>query len=190
MYQKKKALNPKKYYKQLSKDTKSARAKHFSKTDTTKNDNDPAPGDKDAKTKPSVHTQKYKKMFGEFKKELSDACWKGYKQVGMKNKGGKQVPNCVPESYDMGHDYAQHTLKVTPGQDGYDPNYQGGSYKPAVDGTSGEQVVTRPMTTDISVKDINDWAVSKETIDKYRDRYKEEWQNKLSEVVSKMIRNL
>ena len=187
---KEKGTQPKKYYKQLSKDTKSARAQHFSKTDTTKNDNDPAPGDKDAKTKPSVHTQKYKKMFGEFKKELSDACWKGYKQVGMKNKGGKQVPNCVPESYDMGHDYAQHTSKVTPGQDGYDPNYQGGSYKPAVDGTSGEQVVTRPMTTDISVKDINDWAVSKETIDKYRDRYKEEWQNKLSEVVSKMIRNL
>jgi predicted nucleotidyltransferase len=187
---KEKGTQPKKYYKQLSKDTKSARAQHFSKTDTTKNDNDPAPGDKDAKTKPSVHTQKYKKMFGEFKKELSDACWKGYKQVGMKNKGGKQVPNCVPESYDMGHDYAQHTAKVTPGQDGYDPNYQGGSYKPAVDGTSGEQVVTRPMTTDISVKDINDWAVSKETIDKYRDRYKEEWQSKLSEVVSKMIRNL
>jgi ATP-dependent protease HslVU (ClpYQ) ATPase subunit len=23
-------------------------------------------------------------------------CWKGYKQVGMKNKGGRQVPNCVP----------------------------------------------------------------------------------------------
>jgi hypothetical protein len=106
----------------------------------------------------------------------------------MKNKGGKQVPNCVPEAYDIGHDYAQHTLKVTPGQDGYDPNYEGGSYKPAVDGTSGEQVVTRPMTTDISVKDINDWAVSKETIDKYRERYKEEWQKKLSEVVSKMIK--
>jgi hypothetical protein len=25
-----------------------------------------------------------------------EACWKGYKQVGMKNKSGKQVPNCVP----------------------------------------------------------------------------------------------
>jgi hypothetical protein len=187
---KEKGTQPKKYYKQLSKDTKSARAKHFSKTDTTKNDNDPAPGDKDTKTKPSVHTQKYKKMFGELKKELSDACWTGYKQVGMKNKGGKQVPNCVPEAYDIGHDYAQHTLKVTPGQDGYDPNYQGGSYKPSVDGTSGEQVVTRPMTTDISVKDINDWAASSETIDKYRERYKEEWKAKLSEVVSKMIRNL
>ena len=23
-------------------------------------------------------------------------CWKGYRQVGMKDKGGKQVPNCVP----------------------------------------------------------------------------------------------
>jgi len=187
---KEKGSQPKKYYKQLSKDTKSTRAKHFSKTDTTKNDNDPAPGDKDAKTKPSVHTQKYKKMFGELKKELSDACWTGYKKVGMKNKGGKQVPNCVPEAYDIGHDYAQHTLKVTPGQDGFDPNYQGGSYKPSVDGTSGEQVVTRPMTTDISVKDINDWAASSETIDKYRERYKEEWKTKLSEVVSKMIRNL
>jgi flagellar biosynthesis chaperone FliJ len=23
-------------------------------------------------------------------------CWQGYKQVGMKDKGGRQVPNCVP----------------------------------------------------------------------------------------------
>ena len=23
-------------------------------------------------------------------------CWKGYKQIGMKDKGGRQVPNCVP----------------------------------------------------------------------------------------------
>ena len=23
-------------------------------------------------------------------------CWKGYKQIGMKEKDGKQVPNCVP----------------------------------------------------------------------------------------------
>ena len=24
-------------------------------------------------------------------------CWDGYVQIGMKNKDGKQVPNCVPE---------------------------------------------------------------------------------------------
>ena len=29
-------------------------------------------------------------------KKNSDPCWTGYKQVGMKKKGGKQVPNCVP----------------------------------------------------------------------------------------------
>ena len=159
---KKDGTQPKKYYKDMSKDTKDKRADHFKKTDTTKNDNDPAPGDKDAKTKPSVHTKKFKQMYGETKKE----------------------------SYDIGHDYAKHTISVTPGQDGYDPNYQGGSYKPAVDNISGDQVVNRPISDDISVKDINDWATTSETIDKYKERYKEEWQKKLSEVVSKMIRNI
>ena len=159
---KKDGTQPKKYYKDMSKDTKDKRADHFKKTDTTKNDNDPAPGDKDAKTKPSTHTKKFKQMYGETKKE----------------------------SYDIGHDYAKHAVSVTPGQDGYDPNYQGGSYKPAVDNISGDQVVNRPISDDISVKDINDWATTSETIDKYKERYKEEWQKKLSEVVSKMIRNI
>jgi len=27
----------------------------------------------------------------------ADPCWKGYQMVGMKDKGGKKVPNCVPE---------------------------------------------------------------------------------------------
>lgn len=30
--------------------------------------------------------------------EASEACWAGYKQVGLKKKGSKMVPNCVPES--------------------------------------------------------------------------------------------
>ena len=35
--------------------------------------------------------------------ELKDACWKGYTAVGMKEKNGKKVPNCVPtnEGTDM-----------------------------------------------------------------------------------------
>jgi hypothetical protein len=28
--------------------------------------------------------------------EAEGPCWKGYKQIGMKDKGGRQVPNCVP----------------------------------------------------------------------------------------------
>ena len=27
---------------------------------------------------------------------MEKACWSGYKQVGMKDKNGKKVPNCVP----------------------------------------------------------------------------------------------
>jgi hypothetical protein len=29
--------------------------------------------------------------------EMEKACWDGYKQIGMKDKDGKKVPNCVPE---------------------------------------------------------------------------------------------
>jgi len=29
-------------------------------------------------------------------RELNERCWKGYKQVGGKKKGGRMVPNCVP----------------------------------------------------------------------------------------------
>ena len=36
-----------------------------------------------------------KKMKGE------DPCWTGYKMLGTKNKGGKQVPNCIPEEIDL-----------------------------------------------------------------------------------------
>lgn len=33
-------------------------------------------------------------------KEIEEDCWRGYKKVGMKKKGKKIVPNCVPESVD------------------------------------------------------------------------------------------
>lgn len=38
------------------------------------------------------------RSFKEFKANLDEACWKGYKQIGTKTKNGKEVPNCVPES--------------------------------------------------------------------------------------------
>ena len=35
--------------------------------------------------------------------KLTEACWKGYEMIGMKDKGGRKVPNCVPisEEYDV-----------------------------------------------------------------------------------------
>jgi len=183
---------PKKYYKDLSKDAKEKRADFFKRQKYKKGDTDykPAPGDKDKETKPSIHTQKYKKMFGELKKELSDACWKGYKQVGMKDKNGKQVPNCVPEAYEIGHDYAMANSKMTPGEPNYDPNFQGGDYKPSDPKNNLKQVVNTPMTTNIEKKDIEEWAISDSTIDKYRERYKEQWRSKLDEVVKRMMEKI
>jgi len=34
--------------------------------------------------------------------EMEEACWTGYKQVGMKKKGKKMVPNCVPANEEVG----------------------------------------------------------------------------------------
>jgi hypothetical protein len=51
-----------------------------------------------------------KKMKGE------DPCWKGYEMIGKKKKGGKEVPNCVPEqlSFEIGggHKAAQKQAKI------------------------------------------------------------------------------
>jgi predicted nucleotidyltransferase/phosphopantetheine adenylyltransferase len=196
---KKPGTQPKKYYKDLSKGEKEKRADFFKKQKYKKSDDEddykPAPGDKGKKTKPSIHTQKYKKMFGELKKELSDACWKGYKQVGMKDKNGRQVPNCVPEAYDIGHDYAQHTIKTTPGQPGYDPNYKGSEYKPSKPEDNKKRVYTDVKKglidrESVNQKDIEEWALSDNTIHKYRERYKEQWRSKLDEVVKRMIEKL
>ena len=188
---KKKGTQPKKYYKQLSKDVKNKRADFFKKQDTT--DDTPssykaAPGDKGAKTKPSIHTKKFKQMYGEMMNEKGP-CWSGYKQVGMKTKNGKQVPNCVPESmsiedaklvdgyvpesYEIGADYANHTKEVTPGE------------KP-----SAKPIDSKDKGVEVKKEDVEKWAFSDETIDKYKKRYAEEWRKKLDEVVQRMLDKL
>ena len=70
----KKGTQPKKYYAkdadgdEMSKSTKDKRAslcQKPKKDDDNDNAYEPAPRDKSAETKPSQHTKKYKKMFGE-----------------------------------------------------------------------------------------------------------------------------
>lgn len=96
----KEGTQPAKYYgSKLAKSTKSKRDAQFKKQ--TKMDDDdpdaykPAPGDATGKTKPSKHTKKFKQMFGE-----DDGCWDTHKKVGMKKKGNRMVPNCVPKEED------------------------------------------------------------------------------------------
>ena len=71
-----KGTQPKKYFKDLSKSTKTVRDAHFKKNAEKDDDNpanyEPAPGDKSAETKPSKHTKKYKKMYGESNGQTDD----------------------------------------------------------------------------------------------------------------------
>jgi predicted nucleotidyltransferase len=141
---KKDGTQPKKYYKDLKKGTKDKRADHFKNRDTTKNDNRPAPGDKGAKTKPSIHTTKFKKMYGEV--------------------------------YEIGTpEYTKHTIDTTPGQENPIKKVKGFL----------DREREKP-----SEKDVKEWASTESTMNKYRERYKEEWKAKLSEVVAKMIEKL
>ena len=39
--------------------------------------------------------------FKEYMTEAEDPCWKGYRQLGMKKKKGKEVPNCIPEEDEL-----------------------------------------------------------------------------------------
>ena len=84
-----KGTQPKKYYKKLDKDTKKKRAAFFKKKAGTykKSDDDDdykaAPGDKKAKTKPSIHTKKFKQMYGEGLLDLEE------KIKGLENKAKK-----------------------------------------------------------------------------------------------------
>ena len=109
---------PARYHKGLAKSTKAKRDAHFKKHGKKADDDSsaykPAPGDKDAKTKPSKYTKSFKDMYDE-------DCWDGYKQVGMKKKGGKMVPNCVAEDGGAGEEgtdkLRKKYFKDTPGQD-------------------------------------------------------------------------
>lgn len=50
--------------------------------------------------------------FKEYIKEAEDPCWKGYRQLGMKDKNGKEVPNCIPEEEEI--DEATYQGKEVP----------------------------------------------------------------------------
>ena len=61
--------------------------------------------------------------------EDNDPCWKGYQQIGMKDKDGRQVPNCVPESYDVWNEETGvgYTLEFNEGL--VEADYQGRKVK-------------------------------------------------------------
>jgi len=77
-----------------------------------------------------------KKKSGKYNKDgekLKEDCWVGYKQVGMKDKGGKQVPNCVKEVYDIywenQNESCGYTIEVDRDDNLKEAEYQGRKVK-------------------------------------------------------------
>lgn len=58
----------------------------------------------------NIRKKKLKSKIDELKKAKNDPCWKGYVQLGMKDKDGKKVPNCVPESAEELGELSKETL--------------------------------------------------------------------------------
>ena len=180
---------PKKYYKGVSKKTKDKRAAHFKKGSKMDDDNPnaykPAPGDKDAKTKPSTYTKQFKKMYGEVN-ESRPGLWanihkKRKEGRPMRKKGEKgaptqqQIKRAQGEAYEIGKDYADHAKKITPKEKANQFNMAPHMGK------------FDPVEYGIHLKDIKEWAESEATIAKYQKRYGDTWEEQLGKVVEKMI---
>ena len=69
---------------------KDAYVKNFLKVNGYLEDPDDAP--------PNDKALPFEEQIKKYIKKKIDECWKTYKQVGMKKKGNKMVPNCVPKN--------------------------------------------------------------------------------------------
>jgi hypothetical protein len=84
-------------------------------------------------------------------KNWNEACWKGYKQIGMKKKGGKKVPNCVPEEeIDEESEYKGRKVKLNkPIRTSENPNKK---FKVYVKNAKGKVVVVRFGDPNMEIK--------------------------------------
>ena len=120
----------------------------------------------------------------------------------MRKKGEKGAPTTQQlkraqgeqkEAYDIGHDYADHAAKITPGQPQFDPKSEGGNYEPSKPENNLKRVITSfkdYKENEVKEKDVKEWSMSDQTIDKYKERYKELWREKLDEVVKRMMEKI
>ena len=187
-----KGTQPKKYYSGVTKSTKDDRARHFAKGAKMDDDNPaaykPAPGDKKGKTRPSVHTKKFKQMYGDsyeigadyakhtFEIDPYSAPKKLYAELEKSSKPyDKQSGKTNAAKFK-----AQGKAEVQ----GMYPNLK-------LDDLRFDQYTKESELYEkygnIELTDIKEWSEKTETIEKYKDRFGLEWRVKLDEAVSKMI---
>ena len=80
---------------------KEAYVKNFLKTNGYLEDPDDFPPKDKTFDKPSFRGKAVDEQIKNVIKKEIDECWKTYKQVSMKKKGNKMVPNCVPKNEEV-----------------------------------------------------------------------------------------
>ncbi len=99
--------------------------------------------------------------------QLDFACWDTHKQEGMKKKGGRMVPNCVPKSEHKEGDVA--TAEMTPN---YLPEEPGTG--PAKNPQMGEQKIRMPRMEEITKASNNNGQLAMAAAPNYNEFYSTE----------------
>ena len=187
-----KGTQPKKYYSGVTKSTKDDRARHFAKGAKMDDDNPaaykPAPGDKKGKTRPSVHTKKFKQMYGD-SYEIGADYAKHTFEIDPYSAPKKLYAELEKSSkpYDKQSGKTNAAKQKAQGKaevQGMYPNLK-------LDDLRFDQYTKESELYEkygnIELTDIKEWSEKPETIEKYKDRFGLEWRVKLDEAVSKMI---
>ena len=187
-----KGTQPKKYYSGVTKSTKDDRARHFAKGAKMDDDNPaaykPAPGDKKGKTRPSVHTKKFKQMYGD-SYEIGADYAKHTFDIDPYSAPKKLYAELEKSSkpYDKQSGKTNAAKQKAQGKaevQGMYPNLK-------LDDLRFDQYTKESELYEkygnIELTDIKEWSEKTETIEKYKDRFGLEWRVKLDEAVSKMI---
>ena len=100
--------------------------------------------------------------------DLKDSCWKGYTAIGMKNKGGRKVPNCV--KIDSKHSEgdiatAEMTANYLPEEPGTGP---------AKNPQMGEQKIRMPRMEEITKASNNNGQLAMAAAPNYNEFYSTE----------------
>jgi len=107
----------------------------------------------------------------------NDPCWKNYKQVGMKDKNGKQVPNCVPVKE------MDKSQKGAAGWNIDDYDYSKGKW------TQGKPVKAKDAVSDMS-KELNRAFNSPEAKKPVKENYWTKLQDERNTKIASLINEL
>ena len=90
------------------------------------------------------------------REELKKACWKGFEAIGVKQKNGRTVPNCVPKKKKLSSDHGEGdiaTAEMTPNYLPKEPIPGGGDPK---NPEMGEQKIRMPRMEEIEKANAKD----------------------------------